>query len=372
MFHHGKAGHKLPLGKAEDRNGNYTVRLVKAHDGDVLIGTSYFSQSNRFANDVFGLIAEDVLRGVSIGFDPLSDEGAVERLGSSPVLERDALHFKGWKLLEYSHTPIGVNRDALTVCVQKAMDGSRKLHPQLLAMLTPYSQARRTVVPVAAPTVRKAMPQPMPPDDDDDQDGDPTAAGDDYGDTGGGAGAGDDDAGGTGGFDPTTDAPSDDPALPANQDPYAQPNDDEMPPTVQTLTDGAQGLLDLCKAIEGGMKKSEHMKGRKYAAKICADLRKMASEVSGFADKIHGELSGAALDPNAADVPDDDGDGDVPGSDEEESAGADAAGAGRCHDRRARTPEGARTREQRTAPRHGQPAHGHRSGQPPRELTFSP
>lgn len=146
MFHHGK-DHKLPIGKAEDANGNYTVRHFKSQDGDVLFGTTYFSQTSKFAQDVFGLIAEDVLRGVSIGFDPLQRQDAIEELGVSPILERPALHFKAWKLLEYSHTPIGVNPEALTAIVRKSEDGTReKLHPFLTKVLTPYATPRKTTV----------------------------------------------------------------------------------------------------------------------------------------------------------------------------------------------------------------------------------
>lgn len=343
MFHHGKT-HKLPIGKAEDANGNYTVQLVHSADGPVLVGTTHFAQSNRFAQDVFGLVAEDVLRGVSIGFDPLTDSDSVDELGPSPTLKRPALHFKGWKLLEYSHTPIGVNRDALTVAVQKALDGSRKLDPRLLSMLQPMTAPRKTVVSasdaktnpagtvekgcagmskrqaavVAAkkktkkPAARKAMDDDEDTDDvgaagspDDDNDAD--MADQDDGDPGA---SGDDD------FDPAADDPSTDPALAGTSAGQYGAADEPPPPTVQTLTDGAQGLLDLCSAIEGGMKRSEHMKGRKYAAKVCADLRKMSSEVKTFADKVHAELaSGLAPSPDA-----DDGEGD-----DEETDAADVA-----------------------------------------------
>lgn len=368
MFHHGKT-HKLPIGKAEDRDGNYTVRLVKAQDGDVLLGTTHFAQSNRFAQDVFGLVAEDVLRGVSIGFDPAEDDDAAEQLGPvCPILNRPPLHFKSWKLLEYSHTPLGVNRDALTVAVHKSLDGSRPLDPRLLKMLEPFAAPRRTtaaggaaaekgvvgraikkvvgtrttrtaaagdpgatdvqtrVMSMVKPTLpgakavtnRKIVGTPQPTEtkamDDDEEDtpgADPTDDAD----------AGADQSAAGGDYDPTTDDPGDDPALPANASPYGGTGgDDTPPPTVQTLKDAAQGLLDLCAAIEGAMKKSEHMKGRKYAAKLCADLKSTAGEASGFADKIHGELSGAPMDADQS--TDTDSDGDVPESDEEASEGA--------------------------------------------------
>ncbi len=305
MFHHGKQ-HKLPIGKAEDRNGNYTVHAVKSADGPVLLGTTYFAQSNRFAQDVFGLVAEDVLRGVSIGFDPLSDPDSVEQLGESPTLKRPALHFKGWKLLEYSHTPIGVNRDALTVAVYKAMDGSHKLHPTLLAMLQPMAAPRKTVVAVTAPArVEKAAM-----DDDDD-----ATAVDPDDDTGGGVATDDD----TGDFDPATDDPSADPALAGGDTGGMQPDPEAPSPTVQAMLDGSQGLLDLASAIEMAMKKSEHMKGRKYATKLCAKMRSDAAAAKKFADAVTAELAGGD---EAGDDMDADGDGvadDEEGDDEVET-----------------------------------------------------
>lgn len=367
MFHHGK-DHKLPIGKAEDPDGNYTVRLVKAADGDLLLGTTYFAQSNKFAQDVFGLIAEDVLRGVSIGFDPLSDGDAVEEIGPSPVLERPALHFKGWKLLEYSHTPIGVNRDALTVAVQKSLDGTRKLHPALEKALTPLAKPRNAMVtggaavekgrpdlvsPVpkmkpkplwskgspnptvaaelkkklnpaakiapgtkpkpttpglaiedkgldAAPAgVTKAMPAD-PEDDyaDDDADAATATAGqgdqDDADDAAFPGGYEQDDDPGAGAadqYDPASDDPDDDPNLPeVNQ--VASDDPADTPPTVQALLDAGQGMLDLCGMIQESLKRSEHLKGRKFGAKLCADLKQTAGECSNFANKIRAELSG--------------------------------------------------------------------------------
>jgi hypothetical protein len=300
MFHHGKQ-HKLPIGKAEDRDGNYTVRLVKSADGNLLVGTTHFAQSNKFANDVFGLVAEDILRGVSIGFDPLADSDSVDEIGPSPVLKRPALHFKGWKLLEYSHTPIGVNRDALTVAVHKSLDGSHKLHPRLEAMLRPYADPRRTTVAVSGlRTVEKAMPQPDDDYDDAEAENNDAAAVPEDDDPGADAG----------GFDPTNDDPSADPMLQETGAGYAQPDDaDGPPPTVQALTDGAQGILDLCSAVEGAMKKSEHPKGRKFASKLCADLRKTAAEAKSFADKIQAELAGG-VDAAEDTAPGDDGDND--------------------------------------------------------------
>ncbi len=428
LFHHGKAGHKLPIGKAEDADGNHTVRLVKANDGrEVLVGTTHFSQSNRFAQDVFGLVAEDILRGVSIGFDPMQDESSVNELGPSPTLERPALHFKTCNLLEYSHTPIGVHRDALTMMVHKAIENPRLMHPVLLKYLQPMATPRKTVVAVTKAfdanqsrgsdgkwvsggeggessyepdhkSLDKSMGKgefiekrvssllenaghqglPIPklvkiingkgtvygnvtPHEiaavlqslEVDHNGDSVrlskhgpqvqkaanstgkplvtkAMDEDEDDTG--ADAGDDtdtdamddvdaETGDDAGYQPNTDDPGDDPALADANSPYAQTGDDmdaAPPPTVQAMYDGAQGLLDLCSAVEAAMKKSEHMKGRKYAMKLCADLRSTAAEAKKFGDKVKAELSGKPpMDGDEAPSDEDDNDQEAPTDDEE-------------------------------------------------------
>jgi hypothetical protein len=372
MFHHGK-DHRLPIGKAEDPDGNYTVRLVKAADGDLLLGTTHFAQNNKFAQDVFGLVAEDILRGVSIGFDPHEDEDSVEKLGDSPVLDRPALHFKAWKLLEYSHTPIGVNRDALTVAYQKSLDGSCKLHPVLEKALQPWAKPRNTTVAVSKGDPRyrkdvldeiegvmddayagaasfgkdikkgakkvasavgsgarkvgrvakkvagknlmgssavsqvmgvtKAMPA-MPDDDyeDDENQESPDEAATDQGDGDEQQMPEDVDPGAGADFDPASDDPNDDPDLPKAAG-YSPQGEEETPPTVQMLLDAGQGLMDLCSAVQEAVKKSEHMGGRKFTAKLCKELQQTAADCKMYAEKIQSELSGAgtAPDPGEAD-----------------------------------------------------------------------
>lgn len=315
LFHHGK-DHRLPIGKAEDPDGNYTVQLVKAADGHLLLGTTYFSQNNKFANDVFGLVAEDILRGVSIGFDPSADADSVEELGVSPVLDRPALHFKSWKLLEYSHTPIGVNRDALTVAVHKSLDGSKKLHPLLEKALIPLAQPRRATVSTAGAGFEERIAgDPYQVSEDAmaraknrvkgakkpggavaELAGKKLKPGDVSPATSGVAKAmdydndyGSDASGGDEGYNPAVDDPNSDPNLPPGM---TGREGEETPPTVAALLDGAQGVMDLCTQLEASIKKGEHPEGRKFATAICGKLRALAAKMKSRAEGIHGELNG--------------------------------------------------------------------------------
>lgn len=68
LLNHG-LGYQLPIGKAQDSAGAYTVI-----PGDGFWrGTTYFSQSSKEAIQIFELIVEGILKGVSIGFIPDPD-----------------------------------------------------------------------------------------------------------------------------------------------------------------------------------------------------------------------------------------------------------------------------------------------------------
>ncbi len=256
MYHHGKGPH-LPIGKAEDAAGNYTGRVV----GDRLIGTTYFAQGNQFAEDVFNLVRQDILRGMSIGFEPV--EGHCKSLGAAADPDsRPPLRFDRSTLIEVSHTPIGVNREALTVAVRKSLDGSAPLHRILVKSLEPYALPRRTTVIVPAfPSQRKAV------------------------DTATAAPEGIDDIDGTGNLTDETDAGG----APA--------------PTAQNLYDFAQGLEDLCTSLEQSTANSEHVKSKKKRDRVCSDATALAEEVKALADEVAADVGGTR--DNSADEPDD-------------------------------------------------------------------
>lgn len=121
----------LPIGIAEDESGNCTVQTFA--DGKIK-SRNFFSQTCQFSNQVFRLIDENILRGWSVGFDPLE----AEPIGMRPDGKGKSFLYNRWKLVEQSVTPTGVNPEALTIYVEKSMVGSEPMLPQLVKALAPF------------------------------------------------------------------------------------------------------------------------------------------------------------------------------------------------------------------------------------------
>lgn len=246
MYHHGK-DRNLPIGKAEDADGNYTVRLA----GNRLVADTHFAQNDPFAASVFNLIDQDILRGTSVGFDPIE----CKALGPQPDEKtRPPLRFDRWRMFEYSHTPVGVNREALTVAVRKAKEGSVKLHPLLVQQLEPFALPRTTTVRVPAlPTrVTKAM------DDELDPNAAPPGADD---------------------IDPGTGQLTDEDA-----------DSGDTPPTAAAFYDFAQAIADAVAAFEAATAKSEHTPSHKMIDRTIADATSWQEELKAYGDKVSSSL----------------------------------------------------------------------------------
>ncbi|HET6573947.1 MAG TPA: HK97 family phage prohead protease [Fimbriiglobus sp.] len=77
-----------------------------------IVAQTKFAQGVPFAEDVFRLYEQGVLRGWSIGFVPRR---------AHPRPGRKGLRVEEWDLLEYSAVPIPENPGALTVALQKGL-----------------------------------------------------------------------------------------------------------------------------------------------------------------------------------------------------------------------------------------------------------
>lgn len=86
-----------------------------------IIAETRFAQDVPFAEDIFRLYEQGVLRGWSIGFVPRK----AFRPGSRSLLplakESAGLRVEEWDLLEYSAVPIPENPGALTIALQKGL-----------------------------------------------------------------------------------------------------------------------------------------------------------------------------------------------------------------------------------------------------------
>ena len=130
LYSHGMTLLTLPIGKAEDESGKYTVE----RDPKALRATTYFSQSLPEAYELFGLAAEGILRGWSIGAVPIETQprGPVDANGFGPML------VKRCELFEYSLTPTPDNRMALTEMVLKSTTGGKPMSEVLLKSFQPW------------------------------------------------------------------------------------------------------------------------------------------------------------------------------------------------------------------------------------------
>jgi phage head maturation protease len=88
---------------------------------DRIVAETKFARGVPFAEDLFGLYEQGVLRGWSIGFVPLEVTARQEPDEAAARRGRPGLRVEAWNLLEYSAVPIPENPGALTVAIQKGL-----------------------------------------------------------------------------------------------------------------------------------------------------------------------------------------------------------------------------------------------------------
>jgi Caudovirus prohead serine protease len=92
-----------------------------------IVAETRFAQNVKFAEDVFRLFEQGVLRGWSIGFVPRKAYRVpIPAIGGGsrvcyPAPDAVGLRVEEWDLLEYSAVPIPENPQALTVAIEKGM-----------------------------------------------------------------------------------------------------------------------------------------------------------------------------------------------------------------------------------------------------------
>jgi phage head maturation protease len=107
-----------------------------------IVAETRFARGVPFAEDVFRLYEQGILRGWSIGFVPLQAKQEVRRDGST------GLRVLAWDLLEYSAVPIPENPDAVTVAIEKGLVRDPRLrdwflvNPDVLSELIEVTEVR--------------------------------------------------------------------------------------------------------------------------------------------------------------------------------------------------------------------------------------
>jgi hypothetical protein len=95
---------------------------------DRIVAVTRFARGVPFAEDLFRLYEQGVLRGWSIGFVPRR----ATLLPPSPRTGRRGLKVSEWDLLEYSAVPVPENPEALTLAVRKGVVRDRDLRDWLV------------------------------------------------------------------------------------------------------------------------------------------------------------------------------------------------------------------------------------------------
>lgn len=168
--------HQHPIGVARTPDGIYTV---EKHNG-FAIGTTYFDQHNPLALETFRLIDDGILKGASIGFvvrragiiqaDAGRVDIKVDADGDRIPTPKFGLRYDEVELVEYSHTILPDNPEALTVAVQKSRVGGYPMSDPLKRLLAPYALDSKTwvSVPAGVPTeTNTVQPQDETPPDND-------------------------------------------------------------------------------------------------------------------------------------------------------------------------------------------------------------
>lgn len=152
MFDHGRTGVPFPIAKSEGPDGTLCVNYDS--DEDAIYAKSFFTDKHPLSYQMFGLIAEGVLRGTSIHVAPI-ENGWVSR-------PNDGHHVYKSSLLEYSWCTVSINPDSYAKSLA-ATDSkiSQALELQLEAanrILTVGKIGSDAILPAIAKCLRAVMP----------------------------------------------------------------------------------------------------------------------------------------------------------------------------------------------------------------------
>lgn len=245
--------------------GRYSVRMadltLKGKKVSLPVATSYFDPSDKLSMQVFRMVQEDTLPGVSMEFRPAAprlDSGRVLKsyrtLGPSPLENRPALEVFRWDLHGFVHCRVPVNDGAMTTApdrlikaVQVGKVGSEPMHPMLLKSMSAVVPSRRYFA--VTDTIKKAD---MLPDEN-------LAATSVYDD-----------------------------ASPAEGS-QTEPEDAGEFPTADALYTLAQALADAAGAATSA--RGEHKKGKRALKKLAEKMEALAQEAVATAENVEQDLS---------------------------------------------------------------------------------
>ncbi len=248
--------------KSLSRPGSpYAVETMNvAHGGGnhlLPVGTTYFDPNDALSSQVFRLVAEDALPGVSLEFRPVPHQ--FKALGRGKAGNALAYEYHRGDVVRWCHCAQPVNEGATVVkalgaptatdrllsALSAKRVGSEPMHPVIYKSLSQYVPQRRLH------RVEKAMDPNEPAQ---------TAY---------------DDAA------PVEDTPADDAGA---------------SPTAMAANNLAQGITDLCEQVRADLSKGEHVKGRKAIGKILDGIESYVEDAVKAAKMVESDLSDKSAD----------------------------------------------------------------------------
>lgn len=134
----------FPVGVSESPQGILSVTINPGRD---VRATCYFHQSTKEASQVFDLVAKGILRGVSIGFNPLSEPIPLPReYGQPPLPNKPPGHggfrYERWELLEWSFVGVPANSTCGVVrqMISRGKINGESISPLVLKAIRPLAE----------------------------------------------------------------------------------------------------------------------------------------------------------------------------------------------------------------------------------------
>jgi len=106
-----------------------------------IVAQTRFARGVPFAEDVFRLYEQGILRGWSIGFVPRK----AHRLPPTDPRTKPGLRVETWDLLEYSAVPIPENPDAVTIAIEKGLIRDPVFRDWLRGVIDPRDVLRELI-----------------------------------------------------------------------------------------------------------------------------------------------------------------------------------------------------------------------------------
>ncbi|WP_397570650.1 hypothetical protein [Schlesneria sp. T3-172] len=321
LWGHGLEDIKVPIATSNDPSGRLSIRIS---DHEVK-ATSYFSQRNREAAQIFALIDEGIVRSTSVRETPIKARKKYDKTHGELLIVDE------WELEEWSWCAIGVNPDAVAKAMNSRIDG-RKLSPSIMKSLMAVAPVPRKLG-VGFGSGKASKMADDRDDDELDDELDESGEGEDYSDDDETAeytstdGDGDSDTDGDSDADddgiPDDADESDDSAMKADDvDPNADAltgddeddsslgsDEDDCKPHGQLLLGAVHSALkDLIGKTKGSMKPLENKALRSGLNSVCKSLDEQKLAIEG----MHGEHYPRAK--SLSEVSIADGDGSLDGS----------------------------------------------------------